>query len=84
MPLACGSEQVKMNSGDRLLIYSDGLIEVEDAGQQAFGVDRLTAALVENRGLYGQALNKAILAEANSFAADGFQDDVLLMSVALK
>jgi len=84
MPLSCGSEQVKINSGDRILIYSDGLIEVEDSDQQAFGVGRLTDALFKNHKLTGQALNKAILNHAESYASDGFQDDVLLMSVALK
>ncbi len=84
MPMSCGSEQTPLNSGDRILIYSDGLIEVEDASQQAFGVGRLTETLMDNRTLCGQALNRAILQQAGSFADDGFQDDVLLMSVALK
>ena len=84
MPLACGSEQAQLNSGDRILLYSDGLIEVEDAAQQSFGVVRLAETLAEARELCGQSLNQAILKQARCFAADGFQDDVLLLSVALK
>jgi serine phosphatase RsbU (regulator of sigma subunit) len=84
IPITCGIEQAKMSSGDRILIYSDGLIEAEAADQQLWGLDRLSVTLLEKRAMHGQVLNKAILAEAESFAANGFQDDVLLMSVSLK
>ncbi len=84
MPIACDSERAQLNSGDRILIYSDGMIEVEDAAQQVFGIDRLAESLAENSRLSGQPLNQAILDQTRSFAGDGFKDDVLLMSVAVK
>jgi sigma-B regulation protein RsbU (phosphoserine phosphatase) len=84
MPLLCGSERLRLNSGDRFLLYSDGLIEVEASDAQPFGTKRLSNALIEHRSLSGQALNKAILLQAESYADDGFKDDVLLMSITLK
>ena len=84
MPLLCGSECLQLNSGDRFLIYSDGLIEVEDEEAQAFGTEKLSRTLVTHRDLSGQELNKAILTQAESYAGDGFKDDVLLMSISLK
>ncbi|WP_020674648.1 PP2C family protein-serine/threonine phosphatase [Geopsychrobacter electrodiphilus] len=84
MPLLCGSERLPLKTGDRFLIYSDGLIEVEDVAGQAFGIERLSRSFIAHRHLSGQALNQAILSEAESYAGFGFQDDVLLMSITLK
>ena len=84
MPLLCGSERIQLNSGDLFLLYSDGLIEAEDAKANAFGVERLSGSLVAYRRLHGQGLNAAILQQAESYAQDGFTDDVLLMSIAIK
>ena len=84
MPILCGSERVPLHAGHRFLLYSDGLIEVQGTDQQLFGTERLSQTLVENIKLSGQALNKAILERAESFACSGFEDDVLLMSVEIK
>ena len=84
MPLLCGSERVLLKSGDLFLLYSDGLIEVEDSKADAFGVERLSGSLVAYRRLHGQGLNEAILQQAESYAQGGFMDDVLLMSIAIK
>ena len=84
MPLLCGSERLQLNAGDRFLLYSDGLIEVEDAELQAFGMEGLSSTLITHQNLSGQELNKAILTQAEHYADEGFKDDVLLVSITLK
>lgn len=84
MPLVCDSERLRLNAGDRFLLYSDGLIEVEDADARAFGMEGLASALILHRNLSGQRLNRALLMQADSYADDGFKDDVLLMSITIK
>jgi len=84
MPLNCDSTKVPLKSGDRILLYSDGLIEVENAEQKAFGISRLADSVSANQKLSGQSLNQGILEGARSFSEEGFQDDVLLLSIALK
>ncbi len=84
MPVVCGSEYLRLSAGDRFLIYSDGLIEVDNVAGRAFGVEGLSGSFRAQRNLSGQALNKAILQQAESYAAEGFKDDVLLMSISLK
>jgi sigma-B regulation protein RsbU (phosphoserine phosphatase) len=84
MPLLCGSEHVRLNAGDRFLLYTDGLIEVENADAHAFGMEKLSETLITNRNLSGQRLNQAILDLAESHGDDGFNDDVLLMSIMIK
>ena len=84
MPVVCGSERLRLNAGDHFLLYSDGLIEVEDADEQVFGVEGLSRSLIAHRNLSGKVLNRAILEQAESHAGDGFKDDVLLMSITIK
>jgi phosphoserine phosphatase RsbU/P len=84
MPLICETDQAQLKSGDHILLYSDGLVEVEDANQQPFGIGNLAKSLITHRDLSGQALNKAILNQAESFGNSGFQDDVLLLSAVIK
>ncbi len=84
MPLPCITKQIHVRSNDRVLLYSDGLIEVENCSQSAFGVEGLTRSLTDHCQLHGQQLNNSILTQAESFGANGFQDDVLLMSISIK
>ena len=84
MPLLCDSERLQLNTGDHFLLYSDGLIEVENADSQAFGMEGLSSALISHRKHSGQGLNEAILRQAESYADGGFKDDVLLMSIMIK
>lgn len=84
MPLMCETEETPVNPGDRILLYSDGLIEVQDDEQRQFGIQNLAGSLIKNKNLSSQALNKAIIKDASEFGGNGFQDDVLLMSITLK
>lgn len=84
MPLLCGTERLQLNTGDRFLLYSDGLIEVENTELKAFGIEGLSSSLISHQNLSGQELNNAILTQAKHHANKGFNDDVLLVSIALK
>ena len=84
MPLLCDSEQANIHSGERFLIYSDGLIEAENVADELYGVERLKQSLAAHGNLEGQPLNQAILDDAEAFAGSGFKDDVLLMSVSVR
>ena len=84
MLLNCDSESIKMVSGQKFLLYSDGLIEAENADQEQFGVDNLSSMFEKYKRLEGQELNEVILSGTESFAEKGFSDDVLLISITLK
>ena len=78
------SGEVKIQSGDRLLLYTDGITEVRNASDQEFGEERLTDALQRSRHLDATGLHAAVLAEVTAFATRGFQDDATLLAVAIK
>src|SRR6056297_3343797 len=84
MPLDCCDNTIFLRPGDRFLLYTDGLIEVEGAEQELFGTERLASVLTDHHHLSGQKLNGAVIDQTADFAADGFNDDVLLLSMTLK
>lgn len=53
----------RLHSGDRILLYTDGVTEAESPKDEEYGVARLRAFLVEHRGDTDAALVDGILAE---------------------
>ncbi len=69
--------------GDRLALYTDGLLEARDAAGRMFGDDRFPDLLREHADLPGAALTDIILRELTQWTgkASAFDDDVTLMMV---
>jgi sigma-B regulation protein RsbU (phosphoserine phosphatase) len=79
-PLELASE--KLVTGDVLVFYTDGVTEAENALEEEFGVERLSAIVQRDLSLTAEELVANILAGAASFCADvGFQDDVTILVV---
>ena len=73
---------VKMQAGDILVLYTDGITEAENAELAMFGTDRLDEIVLSSRGLPADALCDRILAAVKSFAGDHPQsDDITLMVI---
>jgi phosphoserine phosphatase RsbU/P len=69
--------QVKMEPGDKLVIYSDGLTEAEDPAGGFFDTERLRECLRKNATMDAAALHAAILARLDRFTAGGaMRDDI--------
>jgi sigma-B regulation protein RsbU (phosphoserine phosphatase) len=72
----------RMESGDILLLYTDGVIECENPDGDEFGIERLCQVLVENHERSSQELVNAIMADLRTFAAGGAQsDDITLIAI---
>jgi phosphoserine phosphatase RsbU/P len=73
-------ENVQLVSGDKVVIYSDGVTEAENSDGQFFGTDRLRRLIRENATASCSELHKHILAEVESFTEGAIQsDDVTLV-----
>jgi len=71
--------------GDLLLLYTDGLFEVDSPGHEEFGQDRLLAALRKRSGLPVDNLLDGLLREVHRFAnANEFEDDVCIVGVEVE
>ncbi|MGA7110753.1 MAG: PP2C family protein-serine/threonine phosphatase [Terracidiphilus sp.] len=68
-------KSVGMETGDRLLLYTDGLLEARDAAGQMFGEELLFSALKKSAGLAPADAVQRIIAEVQQWAKS--QDDDL-------
>ncbi len=76
--------RIELRSGDRVFLYSDGLIEASNLAGELFGRKRLEAAVNASREL---TLNDAIRAVVDAAAewqeSDRFKDDVSLLAMVI-
>ena len=69
---------------DTVLLYTDGLFEVEDREGESYGIERVQAALQERLGLPIAELQKTLVADAQRHSVTGeLDDDVCLVAVTL-
>ena len=74
------SREVALDSGDLLLLYTDGLAEAR-AGGQLFGEERIAAHIRRDPGVSADVLCKSLLAAARDFASGPIRDDVAILAV---
>ena len=74
---------VNLKSGDRLLLFTDGITEAEDAQSQEFGVDRVAAFGRAHAASSAAELNQQLLAQVSDFCGAHFQDDATLVVLAV-
>jgi sigma-B regulation protein RsbU (phosphoserine phosphatase) len=72
----------RLQSGDVLALYTDGVIEAADDRGEEYGRERLAAAVSAGRRLPAAGLQAALLADVRAFCGrDAFADDLTLMVV---
>ena len=74
-----------LSHGDLLLVYSDGVVEAEDASQALYGDNRTIAALARLRGHGPRAIVEALREDVGRFTREAPQsDDITLLAVAYR
>jgi sigma-B regulation protein RsbU (phosphoserine phosphatase) len=76
--------EVQLEAGDRVVLYTDGLTEAMNAGDEEFGEPRLVGLGRKNTGLGAAELLEVIRKEVSGFSGGSFQDDFTLVVVAVK
>ncbi len=76
--------EVPLERGDRLLLFTDGITEACNAGDEEFGEERLIqlASALRDRGAH--ELKNRILQTVSSFTGGRAQDDATLVVVAVE
>lgn len=70
-------------SGDRALLFTDGVTEACDPNGEEFGDARLLELLEENRELSAEHLQRKILSVVAEFCRGHWQDDATLIAIAV-
>ena len=73
--------EIVLEAGDRVLFYSDGLVEAHDPKRQMFGFPRLRALVAEHGE--ERSLVDLLMEELYSFTGDGWEqeDDITLVTL---
>ena len=74
------SREIGLDTGDLLLLYTDGLAEAR-AGDQLFGEDRVANTLRRDPGVSPDVLCKSLLEAARDFATEPMTDDVAILAI---
>jgi phosphoserine phosphatase RsbU/P len=74
--------QVPFQTGDRLVMFTDGITEAFNAGDEEFGEPRLVDLVVANRACSAPALQARLAGAVADFSDGRFQDDATLIVMA--
>jgi sigma-B regulation protein RsbU (phosphoserine phosphatase) len=77
----CEEAATMLDTGDTLLLYSDGVTEAGADSGDDFGEERLLHALRVNRSQPAEALVQAIVDEVNAFSGGSRSDDVTVVAL---
>jgi sigma-B regulation protein RsbU (phosphoserine phosphatase) len=73
--------ELALRPGDRLVFYTDGIVEARDASDEEFGTSRLQAAVAGVPGSDAAAISRALFRAAQSFAGTCQEDDQTVVVV---
>ncbi len=77
-----GTSRNALSDGDMVLLFTDGLFEVESANGELYDQDRLFGAVQRRASLSATDLCREVLDEVQQFSADKhFSDDVCLVAI---
>jgi phosphoserine phosphatase RsbU/P len=75
---------VHLAPGDRLVLFTDGLVEATNSFNDEFGEERLIKMLVERRSLAARPLLERAMKAASQFCNGHFEDDATLVVTAVE
>ncbi len=78
---SCAEEEVSLDAGDTLLLYSDGVTEAADHAGVDFGEDRLACTLRESGGSTAVDLVGKVVAEVSAFSGAARLDDITVVAI---
>jgi len=75
------SSEITFRTGDRLLLFTDGLTEAQAATGEEFGEERLIRILRSRTDLTARQLQDTIVNSVSEFSSGNFHDDVTLLTL---
>jgi len=77
-----------LEGGDRIVLFTDGIVEARNPSKEVFGMDRLRRFVEENHALsaerFGDALLDAVGHWSEQARGEGQSDDITLLAVHFK
>ena len=79
-----GTDQVVLQPGEALVLYTDGVSEAENSDNEEYGMDRLQAVFSDSAPSNAREANDAVFASVRAFAGGRSQSDDITCLVLLR
>jgi phosphoserine phosphatase RsbU/P len=76
-------EPVHLRSGDRLVLFTDGISELKDSSEEEFGEERLGRVVQSLREKSAGGVLEGVLGAVSEFCNGSFEDDVTVVVVGV-
>jgi sigma-B regulation protein RsbU (phosphoserine phosphatase) len=73
--------QLRLESGDRIILYTDGVVEAMNEQEELFGFDRLLEVVKDSQTTTAETLLEEIKDQVNEFAGNAAQHDDITVIV---
>ena len=77
-------DEVRLDPGDRLVLFTDGITEAESSEGLEFGDDRLLETVVRYRSSNPDGMVRGLFNEVTRFAGRHLRDDATALAVAIR
>ncbi len=75
------SDVVKIEEGDRVVFYTDGVIELRDENRELFGTERFLSLIANNHDKNAEELVKIIESDLEHYKGAGSKDDDITLLI---
>ena len=76
--------EVEFEKGDRVLLFTDGVTETMDSKHEEYGIERLEKFILANSTVEPTRFNHQLLEALSAFKSREFQDDIFILTMAIK
>jgi len=76
--------QLKLEGGDRLVLYTDGITEVESRHDEEFGTSRVKEIVMQNRTGSAEEIQRSLMQAVSQHCEERFQDDATVVVIAVQ
>jgi len=76
--------QLKLESGDRLVLYTDGITEAESPHSEEFGMERVKEIMVRHRAGSAEEIQRSLMQAVTQHCEDRFHDDATVVVIAVQ
>ncbi len=75
--------EIDLKPGDRLALFTDGVVEATNEGEEEFGEERLIETIRKNKTLDAESLKEEILRAVIDFGGRSLHDDATMIVVSI-
>ncbi len=77
----CHEEHLPYQAGDKLLLFTDGLCEEINSGNELFGEERIGTAIARSAASPVERIVELLYEEVCEFTGDSFRDDITIIGI---